>query len=92
MEGYFTLKFLFATEKSFFSGTTVLLGGSSVKILTELYNLTKLLCFGLCHGAIVFPSLIHQKFFLIIIHQKFFLIIIHQKFFLAYANLVTTLI
>ena len=50
MEGYFTLKFLFATEKIFFFffRTTVLLGGSSVKKLTELYDLTKLLCFGLC--------------------------------------------
>ena len=54
MEGYFTLKFHFATEKIiffyfyFFFRTTVLLGGSSVKKLTELYDLTKLLCFGLC--------------------------------------------
>ena len=49
MEGYFTLKFLFATEIFFFLfRTTVLLGGSSVKKLTELYDLTKLLCFGLC--------------------------------------------
>ena len=38
----------FATEKIFFFRTTVLLGGSSVKKLTELYDLTKLLCFGLC--------------------------------------------
>ena len=43
--GYFTLKFLFTTEKIFFSRMTVLLGGSSVKKLTELYDLTKLLCF-----------------------------------------------
>ena len=49
MEGYFTLKFLFAAEKIFFFfRTIVLLGGSSVKKLTELYDLTKLLCFGLC--------------------------------------------
>ena len=48
MKGYFTLKFHFATEKIFFFRTTVLLGGSSVKKLTELYDLTKLLCFGLC--------------------------------------------
>ena len=48
MEGYFFLKFHFATEKFFFFRTTVLLGGSSVKKLTELYDLTKLLCFGLC--------------------------------------------
>ena len=49
MEGYFTLKFHFATEKIFFFfRTTVLLGGSSVKKLTELCDLTKLLWFGLC--------------------------------------------
>ena len=47
MEGYFTLKFLFATEKFFFR-TAVLHGGSSVKKLTELYDLTKLISFGLC--------------------------------------------
>ena len=47
MEGYFTFKFLFTTERICFSRTTVLLGGSSVKKLTELYDLTKLLCFGL---------------------------------------------
>ena len=35
-------------EDFFFFRTTVLLGGSSVKKLTELYYLTKLLCFGLC--------------------------------------------
>ena len=38
----------FAREENFFFRTTVLLGGSSVKKLTKLYNLTKLLCFGLC--------------------------------------------
>ena len=61
MEGYFTLKFHFATEKIFFFfRTTVLLGGSSVKKLAELYDLTKLLCFGLCRYRLStksFPSL-----------------------------------
>ena len=44
----------------FFFRTTVLLGGSSVKKLTELYDLTKLLCFGLCRYRLStksFPSL-----------------------------------
>ena len=61
MEGYFTLKFLFATEIFFFFfffARLFLLGGSSVKKLTELYDLTKLLCFGLCPVPII-----HQKFF-----------------------------
>ena len=39
MEGYFTLKNLFTAENNFFPRTTVLLGGSSVKILIELYDL-----------------------------------------------------
>ena len=48
MEGYYTRKILFTTEKIcifsiaiFFSRTSVLLGGSLVKKLTELYDLTK---------------------------------------------------
>ena len=62
MEGYFTLKFLFATEKIFFFFfcTTVLLGGSSVKKLTELYDLTKLFALdfaGTDYPPKVFPSL-----------------------------------
>ena len=39
---------LLQKKNFFFFRTTVLLGGSSVKKLTELYDLTKLLCFGLC--------------------------------------------
>ena len=38
----------FLLERRFLFRATVLLGGSSVKKLTELYDLTKLLCFGLC--------------------------------------------
>ena len=50
----------FLTQRRFFFRTTVLLGGSLVKKLTELYDLTKLLCFGLCRYRLstkVFPSL-----------------------------------
>ena len=42
------LSYFFSPQRFFFFRTTVLLGGSSVKKLTELYDLTKLLCFGLC--------------------------------------------
>ena len=56
--GYFTLKFRFATEKIFFR-TTVLLGGSSVKKLTELYGLNKIVML----WTLPVP-IIHQKFFL----------------------------
>ena len=38
----------FLLQRIFFSRTTFLLGGSSVKKLTELLYLTKYLCFGLC--------------------------------------------
>ena len=41
MEGHFTLKILFTTDNIFFPRTTVSLGGSSVKKLTELYDLRK---------------------------------------------------
>ena len=59
MEGYFTLKFHFATEKIlfYFFRTTVLLGGSSVKKLTELYDKIVML------WTLPVP-IIHQKFFL----------------------------
>ena len=42
MESYFTLKILFAAGNNFFSHKGVLLGGSLVKNLTELYDLTKI--------------------------------------------------
>ena len=41
MEGYFTVKILLTTETNFFSRATVLLGDSSIKKLTELYDLKK---------------------------------------------------
>ena len=46
--GLFYSQISFCYRYLFFFRTTVLLGGSSVKKLTELYDLTKLLCFGLC--------------------------------------------
>ena len=49
----FTLKFLFATENFFFFRTTVLLGGSSVKKLTELYDLPN--CYALDFAGTDYP-------------------------------------
>ena len=46
----------FLLQRRFFFRTTVLLGGSSVKKLTEHYDLTKLLCFGLCRYRLSIKS------------------------------------
>ena len=75
MEGCCTLKFLFATEIFFFLRTTVLLGGSSVKKLTELYDLKKLLCFGLCRYRLSTKNFFLAYANLVIILNCFILIL-----------------
>ena len=45
------------TIENHFPHTTVLLGVSSVKKLTELYDSTKLLCFGICWYPYLMPDL-----------------------------------
>ena len=78
MEGYFTFKFLFATEIFFFFFARLfLLGGSSVKKLTELYDLTKLLCFGICRYRLstksfflAYANLVIPKKLVLYLHSK----------------------
>ena len=78
MEGCFILKILFTTGNNlFFRRTTVLLGGSSVKKLTELYDLTKELCFGLCWYRLSIK--VFLAYANLVICQKYYMIYIKLR-------------